>query len=259
MRSNDWNLQLDIFDLVLRCNLIAVRVMTYWNSSSWKVAALVLRNLPPKSDIVLENSIWGGWRSRGWQRHKGRGWDQAGFYLGFRAGNVSITPGITVLPCPRTRTLPTMLSAPSPAPQQAQSSISSGPGRRDSELECPLLPGRNQNLFCRNPLRLKPYPLLEKWSVYGSLWKYFPLKGHKSWNFLSVFPSFPPFGQSKPLFGEQGAPELTLWPSGKGERGRTNPVGAGSTWHTYYIVYINIIHIYTSCICIYYVFTLYIV
>jgi len=57
MRSNDWNSQLDIFDLKLRCNLLPVRVMTYWNNFSGKAGSLLLRNAILKSDTTPENSI----------------------------------------------------------------------------------------------------------------------------------------------------------------------------------------------------------
>lgn len=135
MRSNDWNLQLDIVDLVLRCNLIAGRVMTYWNDFSWKVAAPLLRNLTPKSDIILENSIsfGAGWRSRGWKQTKGKGMRSSWMFIWSLGLGKSLSPRVSLsFPGPRRRQLPHIaLCALQPRPllpqlpQQAQSSICS--------------------------------------------------------------------------------------------------------------------------------------
>lgn len=142
-----------------------------------------------------------GWRSRGWKQTEGKGDEiKLDVYLGFRAGKVSLSLSF---PGPRRRDCPRCSAVPSHNRHKAASPLIGGPGTRDSFWECltgvewPLLPDCNQNLFCRNHLSLKPYPLLQKWSVNGLFWKYFPLKGgkKKSWSFISVFPFFLPFAQ----------------------------------------------------------------
>lgn len=180
-----------------------------------------------------QHLIGAGWRSRGWEQTEGKGMRSGWMFIWGLGLGTSLSPRVSLsLPGPRRTTAHVALCALQPhlcSPSfhnrhKAAFPLTGGPRRRDSfweSLECPLFPGCNQNLFCRNHLSLKPSPLLQKWSVYGFFLNIFHWKvtnpGVFSWYFHLSSHLIRGLGKSRTLpalFGEQAARDHLSSPCG---------------------------------------------